>query len=179
MSFRVGNRNEVRDRRSGVRRGLRALAFGVCIVMGTTGGVARADGALALELAAGAPPLSTARAPMRVTFKNTGSAELRILDVFEPTQVFFQFSVTRPDGTPITIPGGGKIDPPAGVEQFIAIAPGAAHTREVDMANLLPAGEWVSGEYIVWVNYRNQYGQGCFRGTAESNAITVTIERAE
>jgi len=179
VSVRMGNRNEVRDRRNGVRRGLRALAFGVCMVIGTTGAVASADGALELELAAGASALSTARAPMRVTFKNTGSAELRILDVFEPTQVFFQFSVSRTDGTPIAIPGGGKIDPPSGVEPFIAIAPGATHTREVDMASLLPAGEWVSGEYIVWVNYRNQYGHGCFLGTAESNAITVTIERGD
>ncbi len=177
--FRVSIRNEVRDRRSGVRRALHALALGVCMAMLTTGGAARADGALDLEITAGATTLSTARAPIRVTFKNTSSAELRLFDVFEPLQVFFQFSITKQDGTPITVPGGGKIDPPAGVEQSIAIAPGGSHTREVDMASLLPASEWVTGDYIVWVTYRNAYGQDVFRGTAESNAITATIERAE
>jgi hypothetical protein len=179
VTFRMGDRRETRQWRGSVQRCVRAFALGVWAVILTTGGAAWADGGLEIELEPGTSNLSTAYAPMRVTFKNTGDSELRILDVFEPIPVFFQFSISKQDGTPITVPGGGKIDPPAGAERYIAIAPGGRYTREIDIAGLLPKSEWVTGDYYLWVTYRNAYGQGCFRGTAESNAITATIERTQ
>lgn len=155
------------------------LAASLCAVAPMTAVTARADGEqLAIGLEAVGAPLTTARAPFRVTFRNAGTEPLNLLAIFEPIPVFFQFEIARSDGTPVQVPGGGKIDPPQGSEPYVALAPGATHVHELDLAPLLPAEGWASDTYTVFVRYRNAYGVGCFRGVIESEPISVRIEAA-
>ena len=172
-------RKNVRDDRWTTRVLRAALVAGACLVMTTASGVARADGeVLEIGLDAVGAPLTTASAPFRVTFRNAGEAPLNLLAIFEPVPVFFQFQIAGADGTPIDVPGGGKIDPLHGDEPYLALAPGATHAQVVDVAPLLPRQDWASGAYTVSVRYRNAYGVGCYRGVVESEPITVRIERA-
>lgn len=112
--------------------------------------------------------------PLRVTFANERTLPLRILAVFEPLPVFFTFHVVKSDGTPLALPGGGKIDFGPDGPGYLELPPGGSHTIEFNI------GTWFSrpldpGPYSVSVTYHNQYGEDCFRGTVASDPIHVEV----
>ena len=112
--------------------------------------------------------------PMRITFVNRGTAPIRILDHFEPLPVFFSFHVVKADGTPLIIPGAGKIDFGPNEAGYLDLLPGSSHSIEVNIAGLVTKGLG-PGLYSVSATYHNQYGECCFRGVLKSDAVTVEV----
>lgn len=128
-----------------------------------------------LELSTAASvPYSPAALPVTVTFRNTGTAAVRLLDCFEPVPVFFAFDVVRADGTPLALPRGGKVDfRPEGI-RYLKLPPGGSHSIRVDLAGLL-LHPIQTGLYSVSATYRNQYGSNCLSGPVASNTIALPV----
>jgi hypothetical protein len=114
------------------------------------------------------------RLPLRIVFVNGGAEPVRILDCFEPLQVFFSFHIARADGTPLSTAGGGKIDFGPEPSGYVELRQGESHSIEVDIAGLLTEALG-PGDYSISTTYHNQYGEGCFRGTLESNPISINV----
>lgn len=112
--------------------------------------------------------------PIRITFTNHGTAPIRILDHFEPLPVFFLFEVVGADGTPLIIPGGGKIDFGPNAPGYFELRPSDSRSIEVNVGRLLTSALQL-GLYSVSVTYHNQYGDRCFRGSVKSNTIMVEV----
>jgi hypothetical protein len=124
-------------------------------------------------------PCFTDSIPLSISFDNREEALVRMLDVFQPTPVFFSFEIVGEDGTPVILPGGGKIDFGPEPLRYRELKMGDAYTVTIDIADLL-SGPLRPGAYAVSANYHNQYGDRCFRGIVGSNTITIRIcEREE
>jgi hypothetical protein len=128
---------------------------------------------LALSPLPGTRPTPTAL-PLRLAFANTSGATVRILDCFEPPQVFFSVRIVRCDGTPVIAGGAGKIDFGPGEPSYVELAPGQTHAVDLDAARMT-AEPVAAGHYAISVTYHNQYGRDCFRGTLDSNEIDVEV----
>jgi hypothetical protein len=113
--------------------------------------------------------------PIRVSFANATGPEVRLLRHFEPIPVFFSFTLTRPDGTPIPIAGAGKIDFEEGKVDCILIEPGESFDVELDLAPWLTAATLTPGAYRLSATYHNQYGDDCFQGHLTSEPIEIQI----
>ena len=111
--------------------------------------------------------------PLAITFRN-GGTPVRILRQFEPLPVFFSFDMVDADGTPLLLPGGGKIDLRRNVMEYVTLARGETYMLAVDIHHLMPS-PLKADAYTLSVTYHNQYGEDCFRGSLHSNTITVTI----
>lgn len=137
--------------------------------------VASADLQVAIE--SDSSTWSVNSAPVSVTFRNSGPNSFELLDLFDPIPVFFGFQIVRSDGTPLQVPGAGKIH--LGPADVIVLGAGETHTVELDIGSLLADAEIKSDSYTVSVTYQNQYGEGCFHGRVESNEVVVTIQGQE
>lgn len=112
---------------------------------------------------------------LTVRFINMGK-EIKILNVFEPVPVFFSIHIKREDGTPILIPGGGKISFMEDSLDYVTLEGfGDQHYVTLELGDILPNG-LEAGIYTVSVEYYNQYGDDCFKGILESDQITLTVE---
>ena len=111
---------------------------------------------------------------VRIAFVNGGAEPVRLLGEFEPLPVFFSFRLVKADGTPLGLSGGGKIDFGPGRPRYLELAPGAKHTIDADAGTLL-SDDLEPGRYSLSVEYHNQYGEDCFRGTLRSNAVSVEV----
>jgi len=118
---------------------------------------------------------SAERCPLRAKFENQGASDVRLLDHFEPLPVFFAFELTRADGTPVAIPGGGKIDFAEGQVGCVTIPPDGSLSVELDLSPWLRNAELPPGTYRLGATYHNQYGDGCFQGQLKSGPIELTI----
>ena len=115
--------------------------------------------------------------PVRITFQNNEDQEIRLLHHFDPLPVFFAFALKRSDGTPIGIPGAGKIDFMEGQVECLPLSKGEFFGFETDLADLIPATtELQPGQYELSVTYHNQYGENCFQGVINSAPIKLMIE---
>lgn len=115
--------------------------------------------------------------PLQIIFENVGAQRLRLLRKFEPTPVFFSIRMVREDGTPIGIPGAGKIDFQEGTVEYLTLNAGELFGFLVDVARVAYRREDITpGEYRVSVTYHNQYGEDCFQGVLSSNTTQVTVE---
>ena len=135
-----------------------------------------ADGA-ALQLRVSALPETTysqGHFPLRLTFVNRGNARVCILGHFLPLPVFFSFDLVKEDGTPIILPGAGKIDFGRQSPPSIELEPGGTWSVVVDLGSLI-AEELPAGVYVVSATYHNQYGENCFRGYLRSNTIRINL----
>jgi hypothetical protein len=108
-------------------------------------------------------------------FRNGGDAEVRLLGTFTPLPVFFAVDLTRSDGTPLLLPGAGKIDlwPPD--VTYVPLGPGESFAVDLDVGAILPA-PLEPDTYTVAVTYHNQYGEDCFQGVLHSEPITVRVD---
>ena len=114
--------------------------------------------------------------PLRIVFESTGEGGIRLLRHFEPLPVFFAFRIVREDGTPIGIPGAGKIDFREGSIRYLVLNSRETFGILVDLAEIIPSPEDVTeGDYEISVTYHNQYGEDCFRGKIGSDPINVKI----
>jgi hypothetical protein len=113
--------------------------------------------------------------PLRLTFENTGSLIIRILNYFEPLPIFFSFQLSDSKGTPIAIPGAGKIDFGPGELSYIELGEGEQFSTEVDLDRWIQQ-ELTTGIYTLTATYHNQYGQNCFQGHLKSNSITIVLD---
>lgn len=113
--------------------------------------------------------------PVRVTFENRDDDPVSVLDAFEPLPVFFSFRLVNPDGTPVSLPGAGKVDFGPQTPGRVELAPGETLSRTVDLASLLTE-PLPPGRYSVSTTYHNQYGEDCFTGRLDSNTIEIDIE---
>src|SRR5215216_4303600 len=75
--------------------------------------------------------------PLRIVFENTGEGAIRLLRHFEPLPVFFSFRMVREDGTPIAIPGAGKIDFLEGSIQYLVLNSCETFGILVDLAEII------------------------------------------
>lgn len=112
--------------------------------------------------------------PIRVMFENRGDEPVSILDAFEPLPVFFSFHLTKSDGTPIPVPGGGKTDFGPQKPDRVKVAPGETFDLTVNLRSLI-TGPLPPGQYSVSATYHNQYGEDCFTGRLESNSIKIEV----
>jgi hypothetical protein len=112
--------------------------------------------------------------PLSIGLGNRSDASVRMLDVFEPTPVFFSFAIVRADGTPVIVAGGGKIDFGPGQLHYRELKKGDVHTVAVDLAAVVHP-RLRPGSYTVSATYHNQYGEECFRGVVSSNSIAIRI----
>jgi hypothetical protein len=114
--------------------------------------------------------------PLKITFENVGEEEIRLLQCFDPLPVFFSFSLVAEDGTPVSLPGAGKIDFFEGSIRYVALSPGQIFSLEVDIAEIIVFPEQLTpGNYSISVTYHNQYGENCFRGVLRSRPIHVHL----
>lgn len=114
--------------------------------------------------------------PIAVVFQNSGSAAIGLLRHFDPVPVFFTIDLMRADGTPISLPGAGKMDLLEGTRQQLSLAPNELFGTIIDIAQLVPATEPLAqGRYTLRVSYHNQYGDGVFQGVLASNPIMLEI----
>lgn len=115
--------------------------------------------------------------PLKITFENGGLETLRILGHFDPLPVFFTFKMVRADGTPISIPGGGKISFFQDSIKYIELNKDEKFDFQVDLAGIVSfAEELKEGNYTISLVYHNQYGESCFKGSIRSNSINVEIK---
>jgi hypothetical protein len=94
----------------------------------------------------------------------------------EPVPVFFAFSIVDANGTPVPVPGGGKIDFGPGGPGYVTVEPGADWCIDVDLNSVLKR-PLAPGIYRVAVQYHNQYGDNCFRGQLMAGPIVVHLGR--
>ena len=119
--------------------------------------------------------------PIKVLFENKGQSVCRLLNKFDRAQVFLRFKMTRYDGTPIMVEGGGKItfsstNPPS----YIELNSEESHAIIINIAELVLKDKYTQtifdeGSYSLSVKYFNQYGENCFKGRVESEPISVFI----
>lgn len=135
------------------------------------------NGTLSLTISAveGAPYTEISM-PLRVTFRNEASNEIRILAVFRPIPVFFSLKLTRTDGTPLNVVGAGKIDLSAADRRYETLKEGENYTAVIDFSEVLTTISLSRGEtYVISLTYHNQYGEDCFQGAIHSNSLKMTI----
>jgi hypothetical protein len=114
--------------------------------------------------------------PVRITFQNNGDQEIRMLHHFTPLPVFFAFGLTRADGTPIGIPGAGKISFMEGQVDYLTLRKNEFFGFETDLATLIPTTAVLPpGQYELSVTYHNQYGENCFQGQLASTPIKLEL----
>jgi len=119
---------------------------------------------------------SSERIPIRLTFINNSENDVRLLNHFSPFPVFFSSRLMRDDGSPIALPGGGKIALHEGDEVYVVLSGNGSHTIEFDLAVLVShPSDLKPGRYSVEITYRNQYGKDCFQGQINSNQIELDI----
>lgn len=135
------------------------------------------QGELDLKVSPAGATFTDNRMPMQLMFTNLSSKDVRLLDCFEPLPVFFTFKLVGRDGTPIDMPGGGKIDFGPQPPGYIDLKPGATYSLDVDIARLI-SKPLSTGLYRISAIYHNQYGQDCFQGKLQSDWIEVEIERS-
>ena len=109
---------------------------------------------------------------VRIVLENTGRESVTILKEFEPRRVFFQFILSRPDGTLVDSSGGGKVS--LRRMRYVTLEPGEFVGVTVSLRDAFKAPE--KGRYKLSVKYRNQYGVNCFRGEILSDTVDIVVE---
>lgn len=122
---------------------------------------------------------TTTNIPVTISFRNTGSKAIRIIDEYTQTSAlpaFFSLELRNGDGTPVLAYGGGKIDFGPAPVKYVALRPGQQHDVKLNLNSFVPAQTRMSpGRYSISLVYHNQYGVDCFKGSLSSNAIQVTL----
>jgi hypothetical protein len=131
-------------------------------------------GADGLDLRIEPAPDSHGRLAVRVTFANRGSGRVCLLDCFEPLPVFFSFHLVRADGTPVGLPGGGKIAFGPDAPGYVGLEAGQTFSLDIDLAPLAPR-DLEPGAYDVSAEYHNQYGRDCAQRTLQSNTVGLVV----
>lgn len=112
-------------------------------------------------------------------FKNKGTTQKRILNIFDPIPIFFSIDIVNSKGIPIELPGAGKIDfGKSQTYQYLIVNPGDAYILSLDLSPFLKANNVVleKGKYRLKITYHNQYGENCIKGNLSSNEIEFSIE---
>lgn len=136
--------------------------------------------ALLLIAAEGTIP-TPASVPVDVVFRNVSRANVRILERFQPAEdlpIWFTVQFSDAGGTPLSgAKGGGKISL-RGALNYVVLKPGEEFRLRLNAAHFFENGI-PEGVYRASVEYHNQYGQDCFKGHLQSNAVTITIPPRE
>lgn len=103
-----------------------------------------------------------------VLLENVGKGSITILKEFAPRPVFFHYNLIKSDGTPVDLPGAGKVDFDRPMK-YVTLEPGEFIGITVSLEDLYKKLQ--NGKYELSVQYHNQYGENCFRGTLTSNTI--------
>lgn len=114
---------------------------------------------------------------LKFAFKNTGKANIRILDLFDPEYfpVFFRLYATRVGGAPVpNIPMAGKVSLLEKGTKYRSVKPGETFEVAFPLNTILPE-DMAPGEYDAWAIYTNQYGDGCFKGEIKSAPVRIIV----
>ncbi len=117
--------------------------------------------------------------PLVLSFENSSENTIRILDAFNDPKalpVFFGFEIKDSNGTPIALPGAGKISISKNSEKYIELEKGGKYEITINLKDIIPQTTQLKNDvYSVSVTYRNQYGDNCFKGQIKSNVIQVVL----
>jgi hypothetical protein len=117
--------------------------------------------------------------PIKVVFRNREEEPVNLLHIFDdPTIIksFFRFSLTNVNGTPIETLGGGKVSLSRNSFKYLRLQKGDKYAVILNLKDFLPNDHRLEeGVYNLSVTYLNQYGENCFKGSLESNTISVHL----
>jgi len=129
---------------------------------------------LEIVLSTAEPMRGAAGQSLRVTLENVGQSPMTVLKKFRPLPVFFAFKIERQDGTPILVPGAGKISIPQDAIQYVTLNEYESFGIRLRIDEIVRGG-LEKGSYTISVVYHNQYGEKCFRGRIPSNTIKLKV----
>lgn len=119
-------------------------------------------------------------APVDIVFRNNDELPIRILDVFDDkqaTRIFFTIVLRDQAGTPYGPFGGGKISLLKKNLKYIELRKGDEFKVRINLKDFLPKRSSLkSGDYEISVSYFNQYGDACFKGRVESEAVILKLQ---
>lgn len=111
--------------------------------------------------------------PVRLVFQNKSAGPVTLLATFDPPPIFFSFNIRAADGTPVSVPGAGKIAMDR--MPMLSIAPGQQHVHALDLAAVLKR-PLPAGNYSLSVQYHNQYGgPRAYTGYLDSQAVNFRV----
>jgi len=115
---------------------------------------------------------------VNLIFKNQSDKTVRLLDLFDPAEVFFGLRITVIGGKSFAPLLGGFIDFPHGMKlQYIEIKPNRSFVKELNISAILKAQNIVleRSRYKLEMSYFNYRGEDCIKGRFKSNAIELAI----
>ena len=119
--------------------------------------------------------------PLDIVFHNRANEPVKLLNFFNNAaekRVFFTVTLRDSHGSPFFIRGGGKIDIPRYASTYIELKKGEKTVVRINLSDYLsPITSLKAGVYSVSVLYGNQYGENCFRGTLESNSLSLSLSK--
>ena len=124
---------------------------------------------------------TTENIPLEVVLTNVSSETINLLNAFDtPNRKRIFFTVTLRDGneSPFFTSGGGKISFSKDSMKYIELKPGEQTSISISLLDYdLPLDTLKEGLYSVLVTYRNQYGEGCFKGTVSSLPLDLILNK--
>lgn len=117
--------------------------------------------------------------PFNIIFENVSDHHVRILWNFDAQTlpIFFRFDLKSLDGTPVFLPGAGKISFYENSMKYVTLKKGEKRELQINLAELIPDSTQVKeGHYNVSVGYNNQYGTDCFKGSVTSNEVQLYLQ---
>ena len=117
---------------------------------------------------------------IHLTFKNKSDKTMRLLDMFDPVEIFFGLRIYTKEGKSFVPFLGGFIDFPYGTKlNYIDIKPNRSFVKELNLSNILKANkiELEQTKYNLEMSYFNYKGEDCIKGRFKSNAIELNITK--
>lgn len=152
---------------------LAAVIFSLGIVSTVLGGGIVIEQKTSLRLVIAKTETFAEDKAVMVLLENAGKGSITILKEFAPRPVFFHYNLIKSDGTPVDLPGAGKVDFDRPMK-YVTLEPGEFIGIIVSLKDVNK--ELPHGKYELSVQYHNQYGDNCFRGVLTSNTINMVID---
>lgn len=122
---------------------------------------------------------STKDIPIELVFRNPNEKEVRLLDIFDDEkakQIFFTIELRDSNGTPLSTVGGGKIAFSRDSMKYVVLRKDAEFSVLLNIKDFLVSATSLKPDnYSVSITYRNSYGEDCFKGSIESNILSLNL----
>lgn len=115
---------------------------------------------------------------VNLAFNNKADKTIRLLNIFDPVEVFFSLRIYTKGGKLFVPLLGGFIDFPYGTKMpYIQIKPNQSFVKELNISAILKAHdiELEALKYDLEMSYFNYRGDDCIKGRFKSNTIELDI----